>query len=421
MSDIDPALQADEAPSRSAHPTWILRFFESIERPQRPAGEEQLEESERHVSRHVGSLKLAPSGKLEMDIRSASLQGLLSLNVFPVMEADAWIMGDPDSIDRLEEHCAAATLGRFTLERVKAEEDEETLREAAYGSVSPDWGGPAAPWSPLPLQSTRQYIQQHQDAQIEIEFPTVYEEDRGKKIQDLTVAEQQKVISHRRYSEQVAKELGFAQYNYDEEQDDIKLHPSPAQPEMGMAPSAGPTGAPGGGGRGQTRATFAGGPAASASLHNRVRATIAGDGPVDPGSRPGMGAEDRAAFRADQDKVTEAAVRAVDRLGRDLGDRLDRALRDIREAARPAPLPPPVLLEAAEPLAPAPIIVPPAQVHIHEAAPAPAAPADVTVTPAPPTPVEVHVHTPPRGPRVIEYDAEGRVVGIKDAPPAGEQ
>jgi len=444
MSDIDPALREAELPSKSAHPTWILRFFEQVERPQRPAGEEQLEEAERHVTRHVGSLKLAPSGKLDMDIRSATLQGVLSLNVFPVMEADAWIMGDPDSIDRLEEHCVAACTGRFTVERVRAEEDDETLREAAFGSVSPDWGGPAAPWSPLPLRQARQYISRHPDAQIEIEFPTVYEEDRTAKMADLTVAEQQKVISHRRYAEQVAKELGVAQYDYDEEQADIRLHPNPAQPPAGL-PGLSPGGAPG----------LGVDPTRSAGLANRVRATMAGQAPepaAGAGHRPGLGAEDRAAFRNDQAKINEAAAR------------LEAATaRAVDAFAAHLPSAPPVPPAVPTPAGPPPAIVlrhevseadptPPPAVHVH--APATVArarrieyddegrvarivdepvvpPASETVSiveaaappaedPAPPAApaADIHVHVPQPGPRVrtVEYDAEGRIVRVVDDP-----
>lgn len=394
MSQVDPDLRQSALPSRSAHPTWLLRFRE-------PVSAERLREAESSgreapEPRHVGSLKLAPSGKLDMDIRSAALQGLLSLNVFDAMEAERWILGDPDSIDLLEAACVAATEGRFTVERVRVDQDDEALMEAAYGSASDaaQWGGPVAPWAPLPLRMARQFIMGTPDAQIEINFPTVYEEDRTAKIADLTVAESQKVISHRRYAEQVAKELGIAQYDYDEEQQDIKLHPSPAaaMPGLGVGPGGEP-GFPRGGGVGD--------PAASAGLHNRVRATLQGQAPeppAGPGHRPGMGAPERAAFRNDQS--LEAAAASHAKTVEVLGEFFMRGMQEIVESVRAAAAPTPVAEVVATPSP---------EIHVHEAEPSP------VIIPAP----VVHVHAPPAGPRparrIIWKD--GRPVGFEDVPP----
>jgi hypothetical protein len=79
-----------------------------------------------------------------------------------------------------------------------------------------------APWTPLPLDQARRFIRENEDATIEIVFPTVYDEDRSRKILDLGAAFNTHVISHERYAEQVAKELGFTSYKYEDEMDDVR-------------------------------------------------------------------------------------------------------------------------------------------------------------------------------------------------------
>ena len=57
---------------------------------------------------------------------------------------------------------------------------------------------------------------------FEINFPEILEEDRSAKIQDLTTAKQEMVISHKTYAYIVAKELKVSKYDYDAEQAVIK-------------------------------------------------------------------------------------------------------------------------------------------------------------------------------------------------------
>jgi hypothetical protein len=100
-----------------------------------------------------------------------------------------------------------------------------TLREAAapvrWGSTSPQWTGPAAPWSPVPLSAARDFVKRNPDAALEVNFPTVFEEDRSAKIKDIMTGDVSGYISHRRSAEQYAKEMGFEQFDYDEEQAEI--------------------------------------------------------------------------------------------------------------------------------------------------------------------------------------------------------
>jgi hypothetical protein len=56
------------------------------------------------------------------------------------------------------------------------------------------------------------------DTEVEFNFPELIMEDRTKKLQDLQLAYQEKVISHQRMSEIMAKELNISTYDYDEEQ-----------------------------------------------------------------------------------------------------------------------------------------------------------------------------------------------------------
>lgn len=75
------------------------------------------------------------------------------------------------------------------------------------------------------------------DGEIEFGFPEIAIEDRGKKIQDLITAKDERVITHRDMSEAIAKELGKHDYSYEATQDQIKedeaasIAPLYAQPE----------------------------------------------------------------------------------------------------------------------------------------------------------------------------------------------
>jgi hypothetical protein len=87
----------------------------------------------------------------------------------------------------------------------------------------PDAGNDDAPWSDVPLSPARKYIRDNPDAAIAIIFPTVYDEDRSKKLEDLAIAETAGTIAHQRMAEQMAKELGFDNYNYESEMQAIEL------------------------------------------------------------------------------------------------------------------------------------------------------------------------------------------------------
>lgn len=85
------------------------------------------------------------------------------------------------------------------------------LAESGYDSQE------IAPWAPVPTAIGKKWVENSPDAQIDIVFPTVYEEDRTAKLKDLGTANGLGVISHQRMAEQMAKELGFEQYEYADE------------------------------------------------------------------------------------------------------------------------------------------------------------------------------------------------------------
>ena len=107
---------------------------------------------------------------------------------------------------------------------------------------------PPAPWSPTPLLSVREFVRENPDAQISIVFPEVFEEDRTAKLRDLGTAHELKIITHKRMSEQGAKELDVEQYDYEQELEDIQKeqdNPLLAPPSMGAGDAM--AGAMGGG------------------------------------------------------------------------------------------------------------------------------------------------------------------------------
>lgn len=68
---------------------------------------------------------------------------------------------------------------------------------------------------------------------FEINFPEIMDEDRSAKIQDLTIAKDNEVISHKSYSTKVAKELKLTKYDYEAEQKEIKQHQEASMLDMG--------------------------------------------------------------------------------------------------------------------------------------------------------------------------------------------
>lgn len=101
-------------------------------------------------------------------------------------------------------------------------EDERHRRVNAFLTESGYDAQFVPPWSPVPTAIGAAFINKNRDAQIDIVFPTVYEEDRTAKIKDLATAQALETITHHRMSEQIAKEMGFENYEYDEEQEQIK-------------------------------------------------------------------------------------------------------------------------------------------------------------------------------------------------------
>lgn len=178
-------------------------------------------------SRQMGTISGTQAGKLELDIQDATFQMLLMTEVVPALE----------SADMTPARDGYAEALRRTIESIKDKGYRvevtavASMREATggsqpdmpirWGSVSPQWGGPAAPWTPVPLGPAKDFIRDHPDADIEFNFPTVFEEDRSAKVKDLLAGNASGFISHRRTSEQYAKEMGFEQYDYDTEQAEI--------------------------------------------------------------------------------------------------------------------------------------------------------------------------------------------------------
>ncbi len=391
-------------------PTYLLRFktvktvHESLP-PLKKGGKARIRETERSI--HVGSIRLEPSGKIESDLRSAVLHGLLALDVFPLIDDEKLHLFSEGAIDRLQEACERVVKGRFVIERVEVDDDEDalaSLRESiTWGSNSPDWGGQAAPWTPLPLRPTRVFLEENPDAQVEIIFPTVYEEDRSKKIQDLATAEGLKVISHRRMSEQMAKELQQEQYDYDEEQEDIQLHPSPvtgalASAVVGQGLGLGtPGGVRGQGADALVKGIMGAVPKPAGAPAPPTQAELAA------GHKPGMDATSRAAFRSDQKSRLDEAAAPLDSPYSPAAitavlDELRTGFERLTEAIQ-RPSGGPGEREAVQVTVPS--LVPPAS-HIH----------------VPPPQIHIAPAEPRR--RRVEYDEEGRIIGLVDEPAEAE-
>lgn len=142
-----------------------------------------------------------------------------------------WVQGDPfyDDQDDPFAYDPAEDLDRLDdnddEDRDRSDyntEDEVDNRVKSWLAESGYDAQFVPPWSPVPTAIGKTFINQNRDSQIDIVFPTVYEEDRTAKIKDLATAQALDTITHQRMSEQIAKEMGFENYAYDEEEQQIK-------------------------------------------------------------------------------------------------------------------------------------------------------------------------------------------------------
>jgi len=98
-----------------------------------------------------------------------------------------------------------------------------------------------APWSPVETGLATKYLREHPDARLTLLWPSAWEEDRTKKLQDLALAETLGAISHQRMSEQMATELNFQDdYSYDDEMETIAQE-RPPQPAITPPDNVDPT------------------------------------------------------------------------------------------------------------------------------------------------------------------------------------
>lgn len=126
-----------------------------------------------------------------------------------------------------------------TAEVVDDETDDlETLDRSVIESLREVGDDP--PWAPVPTRIAKTYLQSNEDAQLELNFPRVYEENRSSMLADLTTAQSMGYIGHARAAIQAASELGFDDYNYDLEQQAIaRQSPQGVQPGAGDEIAAG--------------------------------------------------------------------------------------------------------------------------------------------------------------------------------------
>jgi hypothetical protein len=141
-----------------------------------------------------------------------------------------WVMGDPfydddkdpfaydpaEDLDRPDDDERDENVSDYNAEDERDRKVQAFLVESGYDAQF------VPPWSPVPTALGKAFITQNRDAQIDIVFPTVYEEDRTAKIKDLATAQALDTITHQRMSDQIAKEMGFENYDYSEESDQIK-------------------------------------------------------------------------------------------------------------------------------------------------------------------------------------------------------
>jgi hypothetical protein len=250
------------------------------------------------------------AGRVEFDISNAAFQGRMLLDVVPALEAVAMTPARPEYQDAFKRTVESLDGGgKFRVDFREVLNIREAMEGLGYrgagdapnavvrwGSSSPDWGGPAAPWSPVPLEPARKFIKDNPDAAIEVNFPTVFEEDRSAKIGDLIKGDLAGFISHRNAAEQYAKEMGFEQYDYDDTQEEIaQEHPRDSvAPDMKPTAGKGGGGEPGGGGSGVVKASPLQQPQAERPGAGVTRAVWAGDD-----------AAGRHAFRAEQKRLSE--------------------------------------------------------------------------------------------------------------------
>lgn len=139
-------------------------------------------------------------------------------------------------VDGIKRQLQETSPGMYTLLPIRAID----LPEDAYDDVDyEDEQGPEgptdAPWSPVPTKLATDYIRDN-DAAIEVLFPAAWSEDSTQAIKNLGTAEALGTISHRRFSEQCAKELGFEAYDYDAEMEAITKDRAPVNPGADFGP-----------------------------------------------------------------------------------------------------------------------------------------------------------------------------------------
>jgi hypothetical protein len=262
----------------------------------------------------------------------------------------------------------------------------ERYEEGGYG------GGTelVAPWTPVPLHQAQEFIASNKAYALEMIFPTVFEEDRSIKIKDIATAQGLDYASHRWSAEQVAKELGREDFDYDREmlmikRERVTLPPPPALPGMeeippGEAPedSSGGKPAPQGGefGKGATP---------------RVQATLKNLAPSDeeaPGHRSQLSGPVVAEFKRQQ-RQSEANQKLFVQT-------MSVLTETMKTIADKMSTPPSVTVT------PPPVVIPPSP------AAAPAPPGEVTVRNEIIMPDAPPVVTPPeRTFEVIERDQHG--------------
>lgn len=182
-------------------------------------------------------------------------------------------------------------------DRAEDEEDLATDTGVDTGDAYDKQG--EAPWAPVPTAIARRWLKENPTASLGVVLPTVYEEDRSKKLQDLGFSQGMDFISHRRAAEQSAQELGQDDYDYDTEMAEIAKERQQAflQPSLGQADAmaqrmiglAPPTGSP------RTPAPGARPDSAGGSV---TQPGMAADSPG--GHRTPLSGDSKAQFRADQ-------------------------------------------------------------------------------------------------------------------------
>lgn len=366
------------------------------------------------------------AGKLEFEIQDATFQGLLMLDVIPALEAVSMTPANTEypealkkTIESLKEKKYRVELREVLSLRESSFGGDQPTAVIRWGSVSPTWGGPAAPWAPVPLGIAHEFVKETPDAALEINFPTVFEEDRSAKVKDILAGSTSGFISQRRAAEQYAKEMGFEQFDYDEEQSIMsKEKPpptlSPMLPgssgggnnnpkEVPTLPSSIPVDAPGQGvSRGEWSADNSQGQH-SYKMDQRLAEL----------EESVLIAEDSIKALKESEKATKArlkeAEKEVSRRKRELKEaKIERDARTVafaEIAAKPSTI----------------INIPERETKVEVHTPD-IKPADVKVEVHPPAVevhppnIEVNVIPPAKNEREVKYDPDGRIVKIIDQP-----